>query len=253
MIFVLAGTTEARQTISLLRQEGFQVGASVVSAYGSHLLLEDGAVDVSQGRFQQSDLVQALLDRQVSILVDATHPYAIEISKLAMAVARDLHIPYIRLERQGSVLPEHPLVIKIESLDQLREHMHQGQKVFSTLGSKNLPLLVPMAEQAGAELTVRVLPCVEAMQICEQLGIQPEHIVAIKGPVTADMNRACYRQYQAELVITKESGGIGGIDQKITVALEMGIPIVVMTRPTIAYPISVATPEEVLLEIRRMQ
>ena len=246
MIFVLAGTTEARKTVKLLKENGFQVSASVVSTYGYELLAGNGIAYLNQGIFDKEALIRCLRERETKFLVDATHPFAKEISKLAMEAAGKLGIEYIRLERQGCELPDTPLIKKVEDLDEIEQYLQQGQNVFSTLGSKNLPQITVMAQKVSANLTVRVLPVITSIRVCEELGLKPEQVVALKGPFSKELNKALFREYKAQLILTKESGDIGGFHEKLTAALDLNIQVIVVSRPKLKYPVVVDSPQNVL-------
>ncbi len=245
MILVLAGTAEGRQTVQALRDEGFKVIASVISSYGSHLLESQGVL-INKGPLDKNGLYGILSEKNISIIVDATHPFAHQISLLAMEAARELNLKYIRLERKNSVLPESPLIKRIERLEEIERYITRGKVVFSTLGSKNLPLIVPIINKAGAELIARVLPCSDSINTCEKLGLNPANIVALKGPFPKYINKSLFMYYGAQLVLTKESGDIGGFKEKVEAALELDIPVVVLSRPQINYPLMVHTAGEVV-------
>lgn len=246
MILVLAGTVEGRQTAALLQAQGFPVMASVVSPHGATLLHEQGVTRVRTGPLDESSL-SALLQQGVSLLVDATHPFATEISKLAMQVAGQAVVPYLRLERPATNLPAHPLVHPVVSLAQgIDLSLSMGRVWFSTLGSKHLPTLVEAARPVGVKLVARVLPELNVIKACHELGLTASDIVALQGPCSVEVNLALYRQYQAQVVLTKDSGAVGGVPEKVAAAIEAGIPIVVWQRPKLHYPLVLNSPEQVL-------
>lgn len=246
MIFVLAGTSEAKETIKLLRDKGFKVSASVVSSYGYELLANNGIDHLKQESFNREELLKCLKEMDTVFLVDATHPFAKQISTLAMEVAAELNIKYLRLERQSCVLPDNPLIEKVTTLEEMEKYLLKDQNVFSTLGSNNLSQIVSLVKRVGANLTVRVLPVSKSIKACEDLGLKPENIIALKGPFSKELNKALFKEYEAQLILTKESGDIGGLSEKIAAALELKIPAVVLCRPALDYPILVNSPQGVL-------
>ncbi|KUO49755.1 MAG: hypothetical protein APF76_00465 [Desulfitibacter sp. BRH_c19] len=246
MIFVLAGTSEAKETIKLLRDRSFQVSASVVSNYGYELLANNGVKHLKQGSFNKEELIKCLKEMNTLYLVDATHPFAKQISALAMEVAAELKINYIRLERQSCELPDNPLIKKVTTLEEIEKYLFKGQKVFSTLGSNNLAEIVSLVKRVGANLTARVLPVSKSIKACEDLGLKPENIIALKGPFSKELNTILFKQFGAQLILTKESGNIGGFSEKIAAAIELSIPVVVLCRPVLNYPLLVNSPQEVL-------
>ena len=58
----------------------------------------------------------------------------------------------------------------------------------------------------------------------------------MKGPFTEEINIATYRQYDIDLLITKESGVAGGFLEKINACKALNIPAVIITRKQIDYP-----------------
>ena len=102
--------------------------------------------------------------------------------------------------------------------------------LFLTTGSKDLPLL---AEEIGEpqRLYVRVLPSVESLRICMECGIPAGHLIAMQGPFTQELNEDILLQTGARAVLTKESGKVGGFDEKVAAAKEVGIPVVVVRNP----------------------
>ncbi len=54
-----------------------------------------------------------------------------------------------------------------------------------------------------------------------------------------------FKQYKIDIVITKDSGSVGGVPEKIQAAKEMGIDVVIIKRQEIDYPIKYSSIEEV--------
>jgi len=250
MIIVLAGTAEGRKVVELLKSAGLPVTATAVSAYGADLLKEKCPDEVLEGCLDKQGLKELIQGKEAAFLVDATHPFASLISELAMEAACELDVKYIRLERREVELLDHPLVSRIQDLEEIKYFLRAKQVVFSTIGSKNLPRLAPMVNEAGARLIARVLPTSQVIKGCEELGLSPDQILALKGPFSKDLNKQLMLHYGADLVLTKETGTIGGFDTKIQAALELALPTVVWCRPKLNYPVVLTNPEEVVEYIR---
>jgi len=236
MIVILAGTSEGREICARLQNSGRPVLASVTSDWGRHLLQQEGLTNIIQGSLDGQDLIDLIDQVEADVLIDATHPFAVAISRAAMEAALRCGIEYLRLERPGLKLPDDPLVIPIPDLENLDDHLNPGQRVFSTLGSKHLPAIMPIVDRKKAHLTARVLPNAGVIKKCEELGLKPSQIIAMQGPFTVKLNLEMFRQAGADLVISKESGSPGGLETKIEAARELNIPILIWTRPQLDYP-----------------
>lgn len=253
MILVLAGTIEGRQAALALQDSGCQLLASVTSPYGRELMLQSGVRQVRQGGLEMPDLLSLLKQGSFEMIVDATHPYAATVSRYAMKAARMMGIAYLRLERPEKILPQDDLVCSIDSLEELPGFLYPGCRMMSTIGSKNLPLLCELSTARQAVLIARLLPSSQVMQSCESLGLPPEHIIAMKGPFSLEMNRALFKKYRVNLVLSKESGTEGGFEEKCQAARELSIPMVVWTRPRLDYPLVFNSVAALLSYIKQMK
>ena len=95
-------------------------------------------------------------------------------------------------------------------------------------------------------MTVRVLPTAEVLAQCEALGLTPKQIVAMQGAFSTELNVALFKHACAEVIVTKNSGQIGGADTKLAAAKLLGLPVVMINRPKLAYPNIAATFDDVL-------
>lgn len=252
MILVLAGTSEGRKTASMLLTAGYDVLATAVSDYGAQLLRESGVQNILVGPLDNNMLASILANR-VRAVVDATHPYAVNITGMALELCYKRQVHYIRLERPSARIPEHPLIMVAPNLEKAMDIALVKNKVlFSTLGSRNLARLMVEARKKSAKLIARVLPEPEVIRECHDIGLLPGQIVAAQGPFSREFNREMFRAYGADMIITKESGCSGGVDTKILAALDLEIPVIIWARPDFSYPCKVESPEEVLWEIKKI-
>ena len=116
MIFLTAGTQDGRQIAEKLLQHGYKVTASVVSDYGRILLSQEDNLTVIERMLDEQALQKQLTASAVKIFVDASHPYAVNISRTAMKVCDKLGIYYIRYERPVTALPEYDKLYRVDSI-----------------------------------------------------------------------------------------------------------------------------------------
>lgn len=69
-----------------------------------------------------------------------------------------------------------------------------------------------------------------------RVGIGPDSIIAMQGPFSIELNRAMLEECKADVLVTKENGSVGGVEEKVSAALSPGIPVVVIERPKLNYP-----------------
>ena len=231
MILVLAGTQDGREIAAGLREAGYEVIASVVSEYGRELVAQSG-VPVQAAAMDEHELQQFVVRSGIRLMIDATHPYAVNVSRNARQVAANLHIPCLRYERPDSALPIYAKLVLAPDMQRAAEMaVGLGKTVFLTTGSHSLPLFRAAAAGRDCRLIARVLPQPEVIADCIANGFSPADIIAAQGPFSQELNRELFRAYGADVMVTKNSGAIGGTDAKIAAAIELGLIIVVVQRP----------------------
>ncbi|MBR5909018.1 MAG: cobalt-precorrin-6A reductase [Schwartzia sp.] len=246
MIFVAAGTQDGRELAGALLQAGYEVTASVVSSYGEKLLKQYPRLIINDKPLDEKALEDYIRQHGVRLFVDASHPYAANVSENAMRACRAANIPYIRYER-ASVPVDYDKAYPVESYEEAASTAARlGATVFLTTGSRNLKAFVLSDALKGHTIIARILPTAGVLKECEELGLTPKQIVALQGPFSEELNIALYRQYGADVVVTKNSGEIGGTDTKITAAKKLGLPVVMIDRPKLDYDVIAYTFEEVL-------
>lgn len=250
MILVLAGTTEARSVIDPLLQKGYKVVATTFSKYGKTLLNDQDKLIVRDGRLDQDSFTGLIREKGIKAVIDATHPFAVNVSALAMTVCCRMELSYIRYERETTRLTEGQEVIITDNFTQAAERAagYEGC-VFLTVGVNNLEAFCRVI--SPERIAARVLPQLTSLEKCLTLGIAPANILAMQGPFSRELNRELYRRYQAGVVVTKDSGETGGVEEKLAAAADLGIPVVMVRRPILYYPIVVKDIEGLLRELER--
>lgn len=233
MILLLGGTTESLAIADYLTKVSKPFIISVISDYGAELA-QQHAEQVVKTVFTADNLAAFCRAHRVNLIVDATHPFARVISTLAMDEACRLAIPYLRFERPDSYQPSqclHP----VASLDEACRYLaDMTGTVYLSTGSKTAP---EYAARLGVErLHVRVLPTSRVLERLTAAGFLANQIDAIQGPFSVDLNVELFKHAHARIVITKESGRQGGVQEKIAACNQLGIECVLIRRPQLAYP-----------------
>lgn len=239
-VLIYAGTTEGRTLAEKLAQAGIPSEVCVATEYGGQLmqsLEKTNLIKVRQGRLLPEQMRELLEKGDYLAVVDATHPYATLVTENVRRSIRGMNVPYYRLSRD---LRETADVEKIGSRKLLFSHataeecakaLAEGSgNVLLTTGSKELELFCKN-EELRKRLVVRVLPGRESMELCWKCGLEGRQIVAMQGPFSKEMNLATIRQYHVTALVTKESGKIGGVDEKLEAALEAEIACHVIKPP----------------------
>ena len=249
MILILGGTADAREIAHRLTLEGRPVHLTTVTDYGGTLASEQASVRV--GALDEATLSE--LAASSDAVIDATHPFAQMISRMAIGVCDRLGSPYVRYERPETDISQGIILVDTAEQAAAQAARISGSGViFLTVGSKTLGAYLDAARPVGARVVARVLPTVAVLEECDRLGLQPCDIVGMQGPTTKDVDVALLRHFQARALVTKESGPGGGVDEKLRAAEEVGVPVVMVRRPAVPYPVVVRSVEELVRKLDEM-
>lgn len=235
MIFVSAGTKDGRELAGYLLQQGYEVTASVVSQYGESLLEQYQGLQINCHPLDVEGFVAYFAKHSVNMFVDASHPYAANASLNAMEACTKANIPYIRYERQQSSLNYAKAFYVANYQQAAAKAAELGEHIFLTTGSRNLATFAKAPEMANKHVICRVLPEPEIVAMAQELGFTPGDIVAMQGPFSLELNKELFKKYQAQVVVTKNSGNTGGTDTKFQAAIELDLPLVIIDRPKVNY------------------
>lgn len=236
-IWLIGGTRESAELAKALVQLGLPCLVTVVTESARGLYPEASSLQVEVGRLTSDQVGQFLHQYQIDRILDASHPFAVDISQLAINASTQHQIPYLRYERP--VVPESMEKSgMVEYFDRFETLLSTdrlvNQRVLLTIGYRTLHLFQPW--QSQATLFVRILPSVAALEAALTAGFSADRIIALRPPVSVALEIALWQQWQLTTVVTKASGSAGGEDIKHQVAATLGVHLIVIDRPSIVYP-----------------
>ena len=213
---VFAGTTEGYELCRFLAEHQVQVLGCVATEYGTKSLSENSFLHVQAKRLSEEEM-EALFEREKPELVlDATHPYAAEVTENIRRACEKTGIFYIRVLREES---GHQKAVYVESAEAAAEFLKTTEgNVLLTTGSKELKLFtsVPNFQK---RLFARVLSLPSVIDTCRELGFEGKNLIAMQGPFSEEMNAAMLKQYECRYLVTKDSGKAGGFLEKMQAAV----------------------------------
>lgn len=228
-VCLFAGTSEGRKLAEALAGTVMKVLVCVATEYGETLVPSGGNISVHTGRLDKEGMIAVFKQEKCSLIVDATHPFAVNVTENILSAAKECGLEYLRLIRGGRTLVEN--AVYVNSVTEAAEYLKNTEgNILSTTGSKEL---MPYTVIPGYQerLYARVLPMPASLDSCGAAGIQPSHIIAMQGPFTEEINRALLKMTGARFLVTKDSGVNGGFSEKIQAAAKEGVTAVIIGRP----------------------
>lgn len=237
-MLVLGGTGEARRLAAGLIAAGVQVLSSLAGRVAEPVLPEG---EVRIGGFGGVDGLAAWLGQhRPRAVVDATHPFAAQITAHAVRAAAATGTPLLRLQRPGWTAQPGDDWRWVDSLAQAAEAVAGFGTVFVTTGRQGV----------GAFAGVPGHCLVRAVDPPDEPLPAGATLLLARGPFSLADELELLREHEVEVVVTKDSGG-GMTAAKLAAARELGLPVVLVRRPPLPAGVpTVATVEETLGWVR---
>ncbi len=232
-VLIMGGTSDANKIGEELKKiDDMYVVITTTTNYGSELAKKYSNKVISR---QNSDetLEDIIKNNNISLLIDATHPFAVNASKRALQVSKKLNTPYIRYERPQKTYEDAIYAEDFEEASKKALEINKTNKnIMYLAGIRNLKNVVEIVRKD--KLIARILP----VSVNEALKLlPPKNIIAMQGVFSKELNKYLIEDYNCDVIITKDSGGSGGLDKKIEGAFGAGAIPIIVKRPKLDYPI----------------
>lgn len=229
-IWLIGGTSDSRWLAANLLAAGYPCWVTVTTPDACSLYPNDPRLTCHVERLTAASARQWVQQQQIQAILDASHPFAAEISTLAIGLSQELQLPYLRFERPD-YSPTTDRCLDLATL--LHSQCLVGERVLLTIGTKYLSAFAPLQQQAT--LFARILPTPAALEAALAAGFARQRLVAIFPPVTRELERALWQQWQITTIVTKASGTASEqLKQELT--QELGVQLITLQRPQIFYP-----------------
>ena len=170
-------------------------------------------------------LVAYLKAERITHLIDATHPFAAQMSRNAVEACAEVELPLISLERAPWQAGPGDRWTHVPDLAGAVAALGEApRRVFLAIGRQTLGAF------AGAGQHQYLLRLVDLPT--EPLPLPHAKAVIARGPFTVDGDRALLREHRIEVIVAKNAGGAGA-EAKLVAARDLGLPVVLIDRPPV--------------------
>lgn len=271
-VLLFGGTTEGRELAARLAGRGQRTILCVATDYGREVLepelLANFCLDVRIGRMDAEEMRRLILEEEPGLVVDATHPYADQVTRNVREACEKTGREYLRCLRPASGLeclegmrppsgeecfrdlrplsdreclgklhtPSGPEyggggMVRVPSVQAAVEWLASREgNILVTTGSKELAAFSQLPDFA-TRVYARVLPTLPSLSACLDQGLSGRHIIAMQGPFSRETNRSQLAEFNCRFLVTKDAGDNGGFREKVRAAGEAGAVALVIDRP----------------------
>ncbi len=176
------------------------------------------------GGFGGADGLTAYLQAQsINVLIDATHPFAAQISWNAATATAQTGVHYLRLKRPAWTPEIGDRWIEVETVkDAVHAIPPAAKRVFLTIGRQQL---APFASLSQTWFLMRSIDPPAA-----HLPLPNGELLLDRGPFSLEQERQLLQDYRIDAIVSKNSGGTATYP-KLVAARELNLPVVMVKRP----------------------
>ncbi len=234
-VIIFGGTTEGRLLAEYCAQQGIRACVSVTTEYGAKLIPKSELLSINEEKLDEEGMLKYIKSRDVSLVIDATHPYAIKASENIKKACEKSGVRSVRLVREETqkdkAFKNEAFIMYFDSIEDIVNYLNENSgNVFIATGSKEAG---EFRRLNGFEkrCAVRILDVPMLIEECEGMGYKRENIIAMRGPFTVSHNVEHITKYGAKYFVTKDSGSAGGFYEKLKAAEECNAILLVLRRP----------------------
>ncbi|MDN3548212.1 precorrin-6A/cobalt-precorrin-6A reductase [Mucilaginibacter aquaedulcis] len=243
MILLLGGTTEAKQVANSLDEAGLNY------IYSSRTQIPfEGKGQYRFGSLDKDGLNTFCVNHHISCIIDACHPFATELHATVASLSGQL--PLIRFEREFSERVLDPLVKYVsdytEALTLINENNYQS--MLALTGVQSIPRLRSYWQSHNCWF--RIINRNYSLDFAAHHQFPVENLI-FGLPHNKEEEIQLFNKLKPEVILTKESGLNGKLDEKIQAAIACNIPIFIIKRPELSASFKVVNNLKELLNMIR--
>ena len=164
-----------------------------------------------------------LVEERIDAVIDATHPFAAQMSRNAAAACRALTMPLVRLTRPAWRPLDGDRWTSVSDIDAAARALgDRARRVFLTIGGLQL---AAFAAAAHHHYVVRTIDPPDAIR-----ALPSHRLVLARGPFRVEDEISLLRDERIEVLVSKNSGG-AATGAKIAAARELGVGVIMIERP----------------------
>lgn len=232
-ILLFAGTTEGRRLAEKAAQQNCDCTVSTATEYGDIAFSDIKGVRRINGRMNEHQIREFILKEKMTVVIDATHPFAKAATENIRLAAKSAGVKYIRCLREEGQdgKADGNTCVTFLSLEEAVRWLDQTEgNILAATGSKEIHLYKRI-KNYKSRCYARVLSTSEAVTEAAGAGFFGKHLIAMQGPFSEEMNIATLKHVHASYFVTKESGKAGGFEEKLSAAKKAGVRLIVIQRP----------------------
>ncbi len=241
MILVFGGTTEGKIVARLF--DTIQQSYFYSTRTDAHKEVKGKRIF---GAMDKDEIIAFCIDHDIRLIVNAAHPFAVQLHRNIYLAAKEMGIETIRYERIFPVPPHSSRVRYFSSYEEMIAALLASpyQNILALTGVQTISTFKPLSQQRNCYF--RILDTVLSRQKAQETGIANKQVIPMKPEADAKELIRLARSTRAEILLSKESGESGYFETKVQASDELNIPLWVVQRPPLPFNQVVDHPKDFL-------
>ncbi|MCD8444195.1 precorrin-6A/cobalt-precorrin-6A reductase [Tenacibaculum finnmarkense] len=228
MILVFGGTTEGKKVATLLQEK---LMPFVYSTKTNISFDETEIASYRYGALTENDLENYLIENNISIIINASHPFAEILHKTIAKIAENLQIPVIRFGRELLSKTINQSVFYVNNYTDALNLLSSEKTVLALTGVQSIKILKPWWLKNTTYF--RILNRPESLAIASESNFPKNQLILEFPSSDLDKEISIINQKNIDIILTKETGNSGFLNTKIEAALKTDTQIIIIKQPKI--------------------
>ncbi|MDR2898682.1 MAG: precorrin-6A reductase [Clostridiales bacterium] len=227
-VLIFGGTTAGRELCRFCEINKIPVLYAVATDDGARAAENLSYIKINVGRLSASEMAGLIRLHNPAAVIDATHPHAREVSFNIASACGETGVKLIRITRESCYEEG---ASYFDNMDDLIHWLCRTDDiVFSSLGALKAKELTSIPDFKN-RVWLRILPSEVSLKTCLDLGFPPDKIICMQGPFSQEMNYIMFKNSKAKILLTKDSGKVGGFSEKLNAARALNMDIAIIKKP----------------------
>ena len=231
-VWILSGTADGPIIAERLIKLDYVVFISVVSYKAGNVYPLNSKLHIFTGILNnKKEIKDFIFKHQINLIVDATHPFAINISKNLINACSNISLPIFRFERVYKYKSNFEIISNFEGMT---HESIKNKNILLAIGSRALSEVARFYSDLGANTFARIVATPQSISKGLSSCIQHSRLAILNpnNPKVNDIEYYLCKYWRIDYILCRESGGYSQIiwDE---ICLKSNIKLFLLKRPEI--------------------
>ena len=235
-VWILSGTSDGPAIVNKLLQLNYVVFASVITYKASSSYAKNPKLHIITGKLNDSvEIVNFIEKNKINYVIDATHPFALIISKNLNQACKKIKKPLLVFERKSEIKSFKNLCY-INGLKDIQKKVLVNKNILLAIGSRFLNETAAYYLECGANVFTRVIPTYESISKAFSSCVKNSNIAILepskkKGNI---LEKKLCAHWKIDYILCRDSGSYAQMNWE-EIVNESDIKLFLVKRPNLEY------------------